>query len=113
MASRRNRASAATMALPEQLLGAQRAESDSKMLGRVFVRTADFETLENGPRHNFVIGRRGAGKSALFLELGKEFAHRQALSRSFVPEQSNVRTCLEWFEPPSKTWGAKWLTRWC
>lgn len=61
------------------------------MLDRVFVRTADFEALAAGPNHNFVIGRRGAGKSALFLELTKEFTKGKELLVSFVPEESTVK----------------------
>ena len=61
------------------------------MLDRVFVRTADFEALAAGPNHNFVIGRRGAGKSALFIELTKEFTKRGELLISFVPEESTVK----------------------
>ena len=48
------------------VLGAARAETDSMMLARAFVETADYRALIHTDDFNFVVGRRGTGKSALF-----------------------------------------------
>ena len=53
------------------LLGAPRAEIDNKMLDAAFVETPDFRALVNTKDFNFVVGRRGTGKSALFIKASK------------------------------------------
>ncbi len=53
-------------------LGAARAETDSTMLARAFVETADYRALIRTDDFNFVVGRRGTGKSALFRKI-REF----------------------------------------
>lgn len=53
------------------LLGGARAEVDNKMLDRAFIETHDFQALAHTKDFNFVVGRRGTGKSALFLKVSK------------------------------------------
>lgn len=58
-----------SMTLPQpkiaNILGAGRAEADKSMFARAFVETADYQALVQTDDFNFVVGRRGAGKSAL------------------------------------------------
>ena len=56
------------------LLGAPRAESDEKMLERAFLETADYRALTQTDAFNFVVGRRGTGKSALFRKVSEYFS---------------------------------------
>ena len=55
--------------LSGNLLGGIRAEIDSEMLEKAFIKTHDFEALVNTRDFNFVVGRRGTGKSALYLKV--------------------------------------------
>ena len=50
------------------LLGGDRAEVDHVMLEKAFVQTHDFQALVTTTNFNFVVGRRGTGKSALFIK---------------------------------------------
>jgi hypothetical protein len=73
-------------------LGSVRAESDRAMLNSAFVRTSDFESLARGPLQSFVVGRRGAGKSALFLQLGIHFRKApDAVVLELRPDESDTR----------------------
>lgn len=56
--------------LAGNLLGSPRAESDN-LLDRTFVETSDYHALTAKVDFNFVVGRRGAGKSALFRKAGE------------------------------------------
>jgi hypothetical protein len=56
------------------LLGAAQAEADSKMLRRAFIETPDYQALRHTPDFNYVVGRRGTGKSAIFQRLKEEFS---------------------------------------
>lgn len=47
------------------------AENDKKMLGSAFIETADFRTLIETDDRTIVVGRRGTGKSALFIQLNE------------------------------------------
>ena len=60
-----------TKIIPGNLLGGARAEVDSKMLDSAFIATHDFQALANTKDFNFVVGRRGTGKSALFFKVSK------------------------------------------
>jgi len=51
------------------ILGGIRAEIDDKMLDAAFVETYDFQALTKTRDYNFVVGRRGTGKSALFIKV--------------------------------------------
>jgi hypothetical protein len=55
------------------VLGATRAELDSFMLERAFVETTAFASLAHTRDFNFVVGRRGTGKSALCARLVSHF----------------------------------------
>ena len=55
------------------VLGVARAEADNEMLQRAFVETSDFQALRNTDDFNFIVGRRGTGKTALFLRGLEEF----------------------------------------
>jgi hypothetical protein len=56
------------------ILGAAQAEADDEMLKRAFVQTPDYHALLHSTDFNYVVGRRGTGKSALFLNLKESFA---------------------------------------
>jgi len=62
------------------ILGAARAEADTAMLAKAFVETADYRALSQTDDFNFVVGRRGAGKSALFAKVGEHFANENSTS---------------------------------
>jgi hypothetical protein len=55
------------------LLGAPRAEIDDRMLSQAFVETEDYRALISTHDFNFVVGRRGTGKSALFIKVSEHF----------------------------------------
>jgi len=57
------------------ILGSSRAEADVNMLARAFVETADYQALAQTSDFNFVVGRRGTGKSALFAKLKEHFSN--------------------------------------
>lgn len=59
------------------LLGAPRAEADT-LLSRAFVETPDFQALTSTRDFNFVVGRRGTGKSALFQMTRAHFSTRRS-----------------------------------
>jgi len=58
-----------TKIISGNLLGGARAEADGKMLDSAFIETHDFQALAHTKDFNFVVGRRGTGKSALFLKV--------------------------------------------
>src|SRR5690606_11902550 len=66
-----------TSELKGNALGSNRAESDNEMLDKAVIETSDYKTRANGPAYNAVVGRRGAGKSALFLMLTRHFSERE------------------------------------
>ena len=51
------------------LLGSPRAETDTMMLRDAFLHTSDYALLTQSKDRNFVVGRRGTGKSALFQKV--------------------------------------------
>lgn len=63
------------------ILGGPRAEIDTVMLDQAFVQTHDFQALVNTNDFNFVVGRRGTGKSALFIKTAE---HIKKNKSSFV-----------------------------
>ena len=63
------------------LLGSPRAESDTTMLRDAFLQTADYASLTQSKDRNFVVGRRGTGKSALFAKVREYY---QGASQTFV-----------------------------
>lgn len=77
------------------LLGAARAEVDSHMLERAFLDTSDFQALKTTDHFSFIVGRRGTGKTALFLQLIKEFrGNKQIFSHLLKPEEHDALTLL-------------------
>lgn len=55
-------------------LGDVRAENDQKMLERAFFASPDYRTLIESDQKLIVVGRRGTGKSALFLKLSENLS---------------------------------------
>jgi hypothetical protein len=51
------------------LLGAPRAEADHKMLARAFVQIPAYRVLLESQDYNYIVGRRGTGKTALSRSL--------------------------------------------
>ena len=66
---------------PGNLLGSPRAESDTLMLRDAFLQTADYASLTQSKDRNFVVGRRGTGKSALFTKVTE---HYERAPQTFV-----------------------------
>ncbi|MBR7551354.1 ATP-binding protein, partial [Mycobacterium tuberculosis] len=67
------------------------AENDKKMLGSAFVETADFRTLIESDDRTVVVGRRGTGKSALFLHLQEHWKKdKKILVLSFSPDDTQI-----------------------
>ena len=56
------------------ILGSARAEADKSMLQQSFVETSAYIALRDTEDFNFVVGRRGTGKTALYLHLIKDFS---------------------------------------
>jgi hypothetical protein len=56
------------------LLGAAQAEADQLMLRRAFIETPDYQALFHTTDYNYVGGRRGTGKSAIYQRLKEDFA---------------------------------------
>jgi hypothetical protein len=76
------------LAKPGNILGTSRAEADTFMLERAFIETADFASLTKTRDFNFVVGRRGTGKSALFKKVSQYFSSkREILSLAEGPEE--------------------------
>lgn len=72
-------------------LGDKTAENDLKMLNDAFVETADFRTLLESDDRTVVVGRRGTGKSALFLQLRQHWEKdKRIITLSFSPEDSDI-----------------------
>ena len=73
---------------PGNLLGAPRAEADSVTLEKAFVETKDFLALVQTDDFNFVVGRRGTGKSALFRKLAERISERgDTILITLAPEE--------------------------
>lgn len=72
-------------------LGDGTAENDQRMLTSAFVPTADFRSLIESDERTVVVGRRGTGKSALFLELQRHWkADKRVHVLGFAPEDDEV-----------------------
>ncbi len=58
------------------------------MLGEAFVETSDYLALKNTDDFNFIVGRRGTGKTALYLRLISEWSHdKRSITHSVKPEE--------------------------
>lgn len=72
-------------------LGDTTAENDTRMLSDAFVATADFRSLIESDDRTVVVGRRGTGKSALFLQLQKHWEkNKRVVVLSFSPEDTEI-----------------------
>ncbi|MEJ3577114.1 ATP-binding protein [Pseudomonas fragi] len=72
-------------------LGDTTAENDNKMLLDAFIETPDFRSLIESDDRTVVVGRRGTGKSALFLQLKKHWAKdKKVICLSFSPEDTEI-----------------------
>lgn len=60
------------------ILGDSRAEKD-KVLDKAFVVTADYKALVGTTDFNFIVGRRGTGKSALFRKVQEHYANQKSV----------------------------------
>ena len=65
--------------LLKNVLGDIRAESDSKMLDVAFVETPEYKGITETRDFNFIVGRRGTGKSALRQSSVKKFQSNKDL----------------------------------
>ncbi|KAF2393932.1 hypothetical protein FX983_01902 [Pseudomonas frederiksbergensis] len=73
------------------LLGDTTAENDGKMLSDAFVATADFRSLIESDDRTVVVGRRGTGKSAIYIELQKHWKKdKKVIILSFSPEDTEI-----------------------
>jgi hypothetical protein len=74
-----------------KILGDSRAELDHAMLGKAFIETPDYKALRHTRDYNFVVGRRGTGKSALFYKLQESFSNdRTYLVVTSTPSEHNT-----------------------
>ncbi|VVN10212.1 hypothetical protein PS664_03760 [Pseudomonas fluorescens] len=72
-------------------LGDTTAENDGKMLSDAFVATADFRSLIESDDRTVVVGRRGTGKSALYLELQKHWKKdKKVVVLCFSPDDTEI-----------------------
>ena len=77
------------------VLGAARAEADKDMLSRAFLETSDFQALRNTDHFNFVVGRRGTGKTALFLRSLEDFQRdKKIFTHRLKPEEHDSLALL-------------------
>ncbi len=70
------------------ILGDSRAESD-KFLLQTFIPTSDYRALIETEDYNFIIGRRGTGKSALYLKCSEHFGDKTNKSIYLLNESIN------------------------
>ncbi len=76
-----------TTQLRANLLGSARAEADP-LLDRAFITTPDYQAITETQAYNFVVGRRGTGKSAIYLRARKHFkSDPQVLLLTEVPSE--------------------------
>lgn len=67
------------------------AENDRPMLSSAFIETADFRALIETDDRTVVVGRRGTGKSALFIQLHEHWKKdRKILVLSFSPDDTQI-----------------------
>lgn len=67
------------------------AENDRLMLSSAFIETADFRTLIETDDRTVVVGRRGTGKSALFIQLHEHWKKdKKILVLSFSPDDTQI-----------------------
>ena len=79
------------------LLGNTRAEND-KLLDLTFYESSEFTLLKQDNSRYIVVGRRGTGKSALFIKLAEEFERQRAFIRRVAPEEEEVLALRHYLE---------------
>ena len=75
-------------------LGLARAEADSRMLDGAFVETSDYRALKDTDDFNFIVGRRGTGKTALYLRLKSDLTNDESLLTHLVKPQEHDSLAL-------------------
>ena len=77
------------------ILGSTRAEADKHMLEEAFVETSDYLALKNTDDFNFIVGRRGTGKTALYLRLISGFSEdKRSFTHSVKPQEHDALMLL-------------------
>lgn len=85
-------------------LGDARAEQDYGRLKDSFYESPDYRTLIESDNKSIVVGRRGVGKSALFLKLADYYKGDNSIEViTFAPEEHEVLA----FRPVSRFFGEK------
>jgi len=78
------------------ILGSSRAETDEKMLRAAFVKTVDYSALVESTSFNFVVGRRRAGKSALYTKVSEFFrADARTILLAQKPEEHETLALIQ------------------
>jgi len=84
-------ANSTVLAVRTNPLGDTTAENDDKMLSNAFIETPDFRTLVESDDRTVVVGRRGTGKSALFINLKKHWIKdKKVITLTFSPEDTEI-----------------------
>ncbi len=87
------------------ILGSVRAENDTAMLARAFVETAEYRALIETQDFNFVVGRRGTGKSALFDRVNEHFQrHGKVFLYAARPQEYEALALQQSFAPYATTY---------
>lgn len=77
------------------ILGMARAEADEKMLAAAFFETQDYRALYNTQDFNFIVGRRGTGKTAFCRKLRDSFSQNKHIMLDEVrPEEYHTLSLL-------------------
>lgn len=78
------------------ILGMARAEADEKMLAAAFLETQDYRALCNTQDFNFIVGRRGTGKTAFCRKLRDSFSQdRHIMLEEVRPEEYHTLSLLD------------------
>lgn len=77
--------------ITSSILGQAQAESDGAMLRDAFIDTPEYRTLLVADHAHIVVGRRGAGKSALFLKL-RDYHRREPnlIAVDITPDELDI-----------------------
>lgn len=84
-------------------LGDLRAEYDRRMLAEAFYESPDFRSILESKDKSIIVGRRGTGKSAIFLQLTRQFAADENTTVvPLAPDEADIialRPALKRFGP--------------
>ncbi|WP_440072644.1 P-loop ATPase, Sll1717 family [Pseudomonas fragariae (ex Marin et al. 2024)] len=82
---------AAASAVRTNPLGDTTAENDERMLSSAFIETPDFRALVESDDRTVVVGRRGTGKSALFINLRRHWIKdKKVITLTFSPDDTEI-----------------------